>query len=236
MSSEAIILAGGKGTRLKEVVADLPKPMASINEKPFLEYLINYLEQNGIKHIILSVGYKAEVIQNYFGTNFNSIKISYAVENEPLGTGGGIYLAMQQAKEEQVFIVNGDTLFNIELQKLAQLHQQKTAALSIALRKVTDGSRYGSVVIDEKNKIKAFREKNENAKNVLINGGTYLIDKDLFLNINFPKIFSFEKDFLEKYLKTGFFGYEFNNYFIDIGLPSTYQQAQTDFLNEFISK
>ncbi len=236
MSSEAIILAGGKGTRLKEVVADLPKPMASINEKPFLEYLINYLEQNGIKHIILSVGYKAEVIQNYFGTNFNSIKISYAVENEPLGTGGGIYLAMQQAKEEQVFIVNGDTLFNIELQKLAQLHQQKTAALSIALRKVTDASRYGSVVIDEKNKIKAFREKNENAKNVLINGGTYLIDKDLFLNINFPKIFSFEKDFLEKYLKTGFFGYEFNNYFIDIGLPSTYQQAQTDFLNEFISK
>lgn len=237
MSNEAIILAGGKGTRLRKVVSDIPKPMANINGKPFLEYLFHYLSKNGITHIILSVGYKAELIRGYFGPEFNSVKISYANEETPLGTGGGILLAMQQAKSEDVFIINGDTLFNINLQKLAQHHYKKNAALSVALRKMEDGSRYGSVVIDEKNRIKAFREKNANAGNVLINGGTYLIDRTLFLKTKFPDKFSFEKDYLEKYFNTTkFYGFEFDEYFIDIGLPSAYEQAQNDFLNEFIGK
>jgi len=235
MSNEAIVLAGGMGTRLKKVVSDLPKPMASINGKPFLEYLINYLAKNEINHIILSVGYKSELIKDYFGNRFNTVKISYATEQSPLGTGGGIRLALQQAKSNHVFIVNGDTLFNIKLQKLAQYHQQKNAILSVALRRMEDGSRYGSVVIDENNRIKAFTEKNAYVQNVLINGGTYFIDKPLFLKTKFPDKFSFEKDYLEKYFKANkFYGFDFDEYFIDIGLPSTYKQAQNDFLNEFI--
>lgn len=234
MSNEAIVLAGGIGTRLKKVVSDLPKPMASINGKPFLEYLINYLARNEITHVILSVGYKSEHIKNHFENEFKSVNISYASEEIPLGTGGGIRLALQQAKTNHVFIVNGDTLFNIDLQKLADAHHKKNAALSVALRKMVDGSRYGSVIIDENNRIKAFKEKNAEAKNVLINGGTYLIEKSHFLETKFPDKFSFEKEYLEKYFDTNkFYGFEFDDYFIDIGLPSTYKQAQNDFLNEF---
>ena len=190
MINEAIVLAGGMGTRLKEVVADIPKPMAEINGKPFLYYLNNYLIKNGITHIILSVGYKSDIIKKYFGTGNKSVKISYAIEETPLGTGGGIRCAMKYANNQHVFIVNGDTLFNIRLQELADLHQEKNAALTMALRRMKDGSRYGSVVTDHSNKIIAFHEKKDDIKNVLINGGTYLIDKHLFLTKNFPEKFS----------------------------------------------
>lgn len=237
MINEAIVLAGGMGTRLKEMVDDVPKPMANINGKPFLEYLVNYLGENGVTHIVLSVGYKAELVKNYFGTEFNSIKISYATEEIPLGTGGGILLAMRKTKTRHVFILNGDSLFNIKLQELVHFHQQKNAAFSVALKRMEDGSRYGSVIIDEKNKITAFKEKSHSSKNVLINGGTYILDRQLFLSNKFPDQFSFEKDFLEKYFNLyNFFGCEFQNYFIDIGLPSTYLQAQNDFLDGLFNK
>lgn len=237
MFNEAIVLAGGMGTRLKEVVADIPKPMAEINGKPFLNYLINYLAKNGITHIILSVGYKADLIRKYFRTGNKSVKISYAIEETPLGTGGGIFLAMKQAANEHIFVVNGDTLFNIKLQEMAHFHQLKNAALTVALRRIKDGSRYGSVITDHSNKIIAFNEKKEGVENVIINGGTYLIDKQQFLRKDFPEKFSFEKDFLEKdFNSNNFYGIEFNDYFIDIGLPSSYLQAQNDYLNEFINK
>ena len=120
---------------------------------------------------------------------------------------------------------------------MARFHKQKNAALSVALLRMEDGSRYGSIIIDDNNKIEAFNEKKEGAKNVLINGGTYIISKQLFLNSEFPDKFSFEKDFLEKYFKIEkFYGLEFDDYFIDIGLPETYKQAQNDFLYEFSGK
>jgi len=234
MCNEAIVLAGGAGTRLKEVVADKPKPMALINNKPFLEYLLNYLAKNGIVHVILSVGFKAEQIQNYFGNKYRNLKISYATEDQPLGTGGGIRLALQNAKTENIFIVNGDTLFNVNLQKISDFHKKNKSDLTIALNEVKDGSRYGSILIDNTHKIVNFEEKKETKQEAMINGGTYLLSKRSFLNINFPEKFSFEKDFLEKYYNIKrFYGIVFSDYFIDIGIPETYKQAQTDFLNEF---
>lgn len=234
MYKEAIILAGGIGTRLKEVVPDSPKPMALINGKPFLEYLLKYLSKNGITHVILSVGFKAEQIQNYFKNKFNNLEIIYSVEKQPLGTGGGIRLALQKAKTENVFIVNGDTLFNIDLQKITDFHKKNNSDLSIALNKIDDSSRYGTILIDDNNKIIRFKEKNEKKISALINGGTYLISKTQFLKLNLPEKFSFEKDYLEKYFETQrFYGIEFNNYFIDIGIPETYKLAQSDFLNGF---
>ncbi len=234
MCKEAIVLAGGAGTRLKNVVADKPKPMALINNKPFLEYLLNYLSKNGIVHVILSVGFKAEQIQNYFGNKYQSLKISYANEDQPLGTGGGIRLALQNATTENIFIVNGDTLFNVNLQKIRDSHKKNKSDLSIALNEVNDGSRYGSILIDNTDKIVSFEEKKETKHAALINGGTYLLSKRSFLNINFPEKFSFEKDFLEKYYNTKrFYGIIFTDYFIDIGIPETYKKAQIDFLNEF---
>lgn len=234
MFNEAIILAGGVGTRLKDVVADKPKPMALINDKPFLEYLLNYLSKYGITHVILSVGYKSEQILNYFENKYHNLEISYAIENQPLGTGGGIRLALQKSKTENVFIVNGDTLFNIDLQKISNFHNQNNADLTIALNKVTDGSRYGTILVDNTNKIISFEEKKKLTQNALINGGTYLLSKKIFSEKYFPAKFSFEKDFMEKYYQTNnFYGILFNDYFIDIGIPETYKKAQTDFLDEF---
>jgi len=234
MYKEAIVLAGGAGTRLKEVISDKPKPMALINNKPFLEYLLNYLSKNGIVHVILSVGFKSEQIQGYFGKKYRNLEISYAIEDQPLGTGGGILLALQKAKTENVFIINGDTLFNIKLQEITEFHKKNKADLSIALNKVKDGSRYGTILIDNTHKIISFEEKKETNQDALINGGTYLLSKSSFLNINFPEKFSFEKDFLEKYYNTKrFYGIIFSDYFIDIGIPETYKKAQIDFLDEF---
>lgn len=236
MSNEAIVLAGGIGSRLKSVVHDKPKPMAIVNGKPFLEYLLKYLSKNGITHVILSVGFKAEQIQEYFGNKYSNIEVSYAVEKEPLGTGGGIRLALQKVKSGNVFIVNGDTLFNVNLRKLEKFHSLNSAHCSIALKEVEDGSRYGTITTNQSGKILSFEEKTEGKNKAFINGGTYLISKESFINNVFPEKFSFEKDFLEKYNAEGkFYGILFNEYFIDIGIPETFKQAQIDFLNEFES-
>jgi D-glycero-alpha-D-manno-heptose 1-phosphate guanylyltransferase len=234
MINEAVILAGGMGTRLKEVVPDKPKPMADINGRPFLEYLVNYLAQNTVSRIIFSVGFKADIIINHFKNKFKNIDIEYVIEDIPLGTGGGIVKALGKVTGSDLFIFNGDTLFNIDLEKMARFHESKEAFLTIALKKNENSSRYGSVIIDDTYQIKAFREKKLNAGRELINGGVYLLSKEKFLQESLPEIFSFEKDFLEKYfLKRKFYGMPFDNYFIDIGTPSTYKLAQTDLLNEF---
>lgn len=230
--TEAIILAGGMGTRLKSEIQDVPKPMAEINGKPFIEYLIRYLKNNGITHVILSVGYKAEIIENHFGNSFDGIAISYSHETTPLGTGGGVLLAMQQAKTENIVLVNGDTLFDVPLKELAGFHTQNNATVSIALKKIDDTTRYGTIEIDKNGRITAFREKTGGHGGGLISGGTYIISKKKFLEFELPSRFSLEKDFLEKfYEKEYFWGLEFNGYFIDIGTPMAYRQAQTDFLN-----
>jgi len=215
----AIILAGGFGTRLKEVVKDIPKPMANINNKPFLEILLNYLKKNGIEKVILSVGYKKEIIIDYFKDYFNDLKIVYSIEDKPLKTGGAIKKALEKVKENEVFILNGDTFFDIELKKLLL----DDCDLAIALKKVQNVDRYGIVEINNNGYIKNFKEK-QYIKNGLINGGVYLIKKDIFKNYN-KEIFSFE-EFLENNVNLlKIKGYIFKNYFIDIGIPADYEKA-----------
>lgn len=227
---EAIVLAGGFGTRLKSVIADIPKPMALINGRPFLEYQLNYLKQFGIDKIIFSVGYKFEFIQHHFGDNFNGLKIEYAIEESPLGTGGGINLALKKAVSENVFVINGDTLFDINLQELEKLHLQKKSAFTIALRQIEDVSRYGSVEINGDFHIKSFLEKGEKSGNGLINGGTYLIKSDFFDSLHLPSVFSLEKDCLEKQVKIQtIIGIPFSEYFLDIGIPEDFKKAQDEF-------
>lgn len=228
--TEAIILAGGFGTRLKHIVNDLPKPMAPVNGIPFLTYLFRKLEKAGITHIILSTGYLHEKIQNFYGNSFQGINISYSHENEPLGTGGAIKLAMNLVSTDNILILNGDTLFDIDFSKFNSFHFQHNSYLSIALREVEDVSRYGSVVVDKNDRITEFTEKNFRTGNGAINGGIYLINNTLFTKINTPEKFSFEKDLLEKHVQQfSFFGCSFNGYFIDIGVPEDYFRAQDEF-------
>jgi len=229
---EAIILAGGLGTRLKSVVKDIPKPMAEVGGKPFLEYLMKYLHAQGIKRVILSVGYKYEVIKNYFKNSFLSLEIVYSIEDTPMGTGGAAKLALSYVNSDDVFILNGDTLFLIDLKKFYDLHKSKDADFSIALKKLENPDRYGVIEIDNDFRIKKFHEKGKFEGTGVINGGIYLLKTELFSKLNFPDKFSLETDFIERYFKDfRFFGFPFEDYFVDIGVPDDYERAKYEFKN-----
>lgn len=231
---EAIILAGGFGTRLRPVISELPKSMASINGRPFIEYLLDRLIQSGTNHVILSVGYMHEHIIKHFRNSYKNLRISYAIEEQPLGTGGGIKLAMQQAKSDNVLVLNGDTLFMLDLRVFRDFHANHKSSFSLALRQVGDTGRYGTVRIDEKGGIAGFAEKQSSGGPGYINTGVYLISKKYFLDFALPGAFSLEKDFLEKeYVNEHFYGFTSSDYFIDIGIPEDYNRAQTEFIKLF---
>ena len=229
MEKEAIILAGGFGTRLQTVVKDLPKPMAPVNGRPFLTYVLDYLIDYGYQRVVLSVGYLHEKIVDYFGKKYKTLEIDYAVEEEPLGTGGGILFAMSKCKTDNVLVLNGDTLFKADFAAFEQFHANQESLLSIVLRQVPDTSRYGSVNVDDNGRIIQFTEKANATGPGMINGGIYLINRQLFQKYIFSSKFSFEKDLMEKfYLQELFFGMPSDGYFIDIGIPEDYSRAQQE--------
>lgn len=217
-------MAGGFGTRLSSVVKDVPKPMAPINDKPFLHYIFKELQHQNIQQVVLSVGHLKEVIQDFFQDKYLGISIQYAIENEPLGTGGGIKNAFSLV-EDDAFVLNGDTYFDIELLKL----KNEQTDISIALKPMFEFDRYGTVELNNESSIISFNEKKYCAHG-LINGGIYYFKKSLFDKIETAKKFSFEKDILEKHLSDlNIQGKVFDNYFIDIGIPEDYEKAKIDF-------
>lgn len=231
MLTEAIILAGGFGTRLQSVVNDVPKPMAPINNEPFLNYVFAYLKHFGIEHVVLSTGYLAQKISDYYKDEFNGIRISYALEETPLGTGGGIRLAMEKCFTENVLVLNGDSFFDVDLHHYYTNYISNQSDCSLALRKVDNAARYGTITLGENSHIKAFKEKDSIEKEGLINGGVYILNRNVFLHKTQADIaFSIEKDFYEKRIaELNIYGFEYNGYFIDIGIPEDYNKAQDDF-------
>jgi len=232
--TEAVFLAGGFGTRLQSVVKDVPKPMADINGKPFLHYLITFYAHQGIEHVVLSTGYLHEVVSEYFGNNYRGVQISYAVENDPLGTGGAIKKSLELTNTNRVFVANGDTMFMVDLNSIAKFHKEHDAGFTLVAREVEDVGRYGKVILADDNRIVGFEEKNNASGKGFINGGVYLINKSFLNSFDFPEKFSIEKDFFENHYKEGaFYGKPCFNYFIDIGIPEEYKRAQTDFARLF---
>ena len=227
---DAIILAGGLGTRLQGVVDDVPKSMAPVNGIPFLEYQLTYLSDWGIKNAILAVGYRKDMIINHFGNHYKDLKIIYAVEDEPLGTGGAVKKAMEYVVARNVLILNGDTYFKVSFDKLLMIYQIKKSKVMVVLKEVPDVSRYGTVKIDYNGKVTGFAGKGNNKGKGFVNGGVYYINKAFFESFDFPEKFSFEKDFLETYYTAyDFHGMVCNQYFLDIGVPEDYKKAQDDF-------
>jgi D-glycero-alpha-D-manno-heptose 1-phosphate guanylyltransferase len=227
---DIIILAGGLGTRLKDSVKNLPKAMAPVNGRPFLEYQFDFISHFGFRKVILSTGYLSSSISDYFGNKYRNLELEYSIEQEPLGTGGAIKLAFNFVKSPNALILNGDTLFRINLDLFFQKHIQNLANVSIALRKVEDASRYGFVECNEIGGIIAFHEKSSNPYPGLINGGIYLIKSKYFRNLHLPEKFSLEKDMFEKMVDLeSYKAHIFNDYFLDIGIPSDYERAQTEF-------
>ena len=230
---ECIVLAGGLGTRLRDVIGEQPKCMAPVNGKPFLQHLFTFLQQQGCRHLILSLGYKHEAVLQWLSTVSWSFSIDFVVEEKPLGTGGGIKMAMQKAMEENVLVLNGDTLVLADLKALVCFHKENDANITLTLKTMHRFDRYGTVSIDDNHTITSFMEKMY-CEQGLINAGMYAINKEAFQSGAALETFSFEKDYLEKQVNEGKLkGFVTDAYFIDIGIPSDYKKAQIDFINLF---
>jgi D-glycero-alpha-D-manno-heptose 1-phosphate guanylyltransferase len=223
--SECIILAGGFGTRLRSVVSDVPKPMAPIGNRPFLELLMDYLIRFNYNHIVLSTGYMHEKIADHFGSTYRGASISYAVEHTPLGTGGGMRNALSQCSDEDITVLNGDTLFRIDYDDLRHFYRSHPTCMAVVLRQVEDTARYGSVTTDCSDRISHFAEKEDSHGFGTINGGIYMLNRSLLEEQPSDTAFSFEKDIMQKkYQQEPFFAYTSGAYFIDIGVPDDYHR------------
>jgi D-glycero-alpha-D-manno-heptose 1-phosphate guanylyltransferase len=228
MITEAVVLAGGLGTRLRAAVPDVPKCMAPVAGLPFLSYVVNTLRLQGIERFVFSLGYKAEVIENFLKTAYPTLRYSTVVENEPLGTGGAIKLSLTQCETADVLVVNGDTLFKIDLWAFEKVHRENNSECTLALKPMQRFDRYG-VVETEGALVRSFSEKKFYQKG-MINGGSYIINKQLFIQRDLPQKFSFETEYLQRFAsERKFFGSVQDGYFIDIGIPEDYRQAQQDF-------
>jgi D-glycero-alpha-D-manno-heptose 1-phosphate guanylyltransferase len=224
---QAIILAGGFGTRLRSVVSDVPKPMAAINGKPFLCYVLDYCAAYAINEVILAVGYKHDLIEQYFGNQYKGMRIVYSIEQEALGTGGAIKQAMSYCTPHSaVYVLNGDTFFATNLQQLYDVFEKKAADIALALCHLANFDRYGVVETEQDGQITAFCEK-QFRESGNINGGVYVLKSDLLQD--FPQKFSFEKEVLEMGLsKFRLYAQISDAYFIDIGIPDDYKRAMVE--------
>jgi D-glycero-alpha-D-manno-heptose 1-phosphate guanylyltransferase len=222
---EAIVLAGGFGTRLRQVVADVPKPMAPIAGRPFLEILLSSLARKGFSRVVISLGFMAQKISDHFGTRFAGMDIAYLVEDTPLGTGGAIRLAFEACTQGHVFVFNGDTYLDLEIQSLEQ-HWQANRHPIVVGRQVPDTSRYGRLVIDG-GRITCFADKGI-AGPGLINAGCYVLAAGALARFPLNQPFSIETDYLVPEVTSETVDvFVTEGMFIDIGIPEDYVRAQT---------
>lgn len=225
-------MAGGLGKRLSGVVKDVPKPMAQVNGQPFLEHLLSYWVNQGIRHFVLSIGFRKKVVQDHFGSRFEGADISYAVEDEPLGTGGAILHAMKRLKDPSRFLLlNGDTIFEVRLRELVAFHESRQSDLTFSLAEVARNDRYGAVVTDGEGRVLRFEEKKAEAERALINGGVYLVNAIAVRAASAPQKFSWETEWLPKLLLSGapIFALPSKGRFLDIGIPTDYAAASAFF-------
>lgn len=217
---DTIILAGGFGTRLREVVSDVPKPMAKVKGKPFLDYVLEQVKFFEAKTIILSVGYQKESIKGHYQNR----GFLFSEEKTPLGTGGAVKKALKLAQSSDVLVLNGDSFFGLDLHEMYRVHQKNGADLTIACKRVNDVSRYGSLTFDKDMSLTGFYEKEVSKESGWINGGIYMMKKDLLFS--FPDHpFSLEKEVFPALLNNRLFAYLSEAKFIDIGTKESYLKA-----------
>jgi D-glycero-alpha-D-manno-heptose 1-phosphate guanylyltransferase len=222
---EAIVLVGGLGTRLRQVVADVPKPMAPVAGRPFLEILLGSLAQKGFSRVVLSLGFMAEKISGHFGARFAGLDIAYVVEDSPLGTGGATRLAAEACTKDHVYVFNGDTYVDLEVEMLERQWQVRQHAVVVG-RQVSDTARYGRLVVDG-DRITSFAEKGTTGQG-LINAGCYVLSKNALARFPLNHVFSIETDYLVSEVAHGMVEvFVTKGVFIDIGIPEDYYRAQT---------
>ena len=221
---KAIILAGGEGKRLRSVINDIPKPMAPIKDKPFLEYIILQLKSQNLKDIIISTGYKGSIIKNYFQDGGNwDLNIEYSEEDKPLGTGGALRKAGKLIDDDQFIVMNGDSYFDIEFKQLISFHEDKQAVTTIGLAYVETLERYGHVEVGNNGEITEFIEKGDSVSAGHVNGGIYILSSEFIKKIPFGQV-SLETEVFPNLINKGLFGVKFKSFFIDIGKPEEYER------------
>jgi D-glycero-alpha-D-manno-heptose 1-phosphate guanylyltransferase len=222
---QAVILAGGLGTRLRPVVGDTPKAMAPVAGRPFLEHVLADLAASGVRRAVLAVGYRREVISAHFGAEFRGVSLDYSEEEEPLGTGGAVRRALRLAAPGPCLVLNGDTWLDLDHVAMVRAHVQAAAALTIAVRAVPDVARYGALEIHG-GRVRAFREKAPSGPG-FINAGVYVLGADLFEGVSLPAAFSLERDvFVPRVRELAPLAFEATGRFIDIGVPEDFERAQ----------
>ncbi len=232
---QAILLAGGLGTRLQSVVNDRPKPMALIQDRPFMEYVIRELKASGIDDIIFAVGYKGSMVESYFGDGSAfGIRAFYAYEETLLGTAGAIRNAARYMTGDEAFVLNADTFYRIDYQRMIDIKREKRLDMALVLRQVPDISRYGEATLTD-GILTGFNEKSSDAHPGTINGGVYLLSRELIGQIPEGKV-SLENDMIPGWLAEGrrIGGFVNEGYFIDIGIPQDYFRFIEDVKNGLI--
>jgi D-glycero-alpha-D-manno-heptose 1-phosphate guanylyltransferase len=221
---KAIVLAGGLGTRLRSVLGDIPKPMAPVNGRPFLEFLLLMLKEWGVSDIVLSIGHRKEVIEEFAGDGRAwGLSILYAREDLPLGTGGAIREAMKQYPDNEYLVLNGDSYFEVDFHSFLFFHRMKEANATIALTSLDDVDRYGRIELNEAGEITAFHEKQGNGPGT-VNAGIYLLDRSVLTAIPNTGPVSFEREVLPGLIGAGLYGSVHRGFFIDIGIPDDYRK------------
>jgi len=224
-----LILAGGEGKRMLPLTKKIPKVLLPIAGKPFLEYQINFFKRDGIHDFILAIGHQAKQIKDYFGDGRKfGVKIIYSKEKKPLDTGGAIKKAESLIKNKDILITNGDTLLELNFKKMLTFHKKMQKPITIAVIKVKDTGRFGRVIINEKNIITQFKEKDKKAKEGFINAGVYIFQKRILKDFPQNKKISLEREIFPKFINR-ISAFKARGYFIDMGIPEDYKKANKDF-------
>ncbi len=217
----AVILAGGLGTRLRSVVADRPKVLAEVDGVPFVFHLLAQLAAAGVKHVVVSTGYLGEQVRETVGSAWGSLEVEYAQEPSPLGTGGAIRRTLPLVRSHALFVLNGDSYCDVDLASLWLWHHQRAAHGTLALARVDDARRFGTVETDAYGRVHRFVEKSPRRRAGTINAGLYLLRRSLVASIPAAAPCSLERDLLPGWLETGIYGYARSERFIDIGTPES---------------
>ena len=221
----AVILAGGKGTRLRSVVSDRPKPMAQVNGRPFLEFIVRTLQRSGVRRVVMCIGHLGEVIRRHFGYGGGwGLEIVYS-EDDGLGTGGALRKTLPLLNADPVLVLNGDSYCEVNLEALLTWHLARKARGSLVLTQAQRTGRYGRVSRDADGIITQFEEKIDSDLPGWINAGTYLLAREIVAAIPPDGAFSLERDVFAKLVGQGLFGYPSSGRFLDIGTPESYKRA-----------
>lgn len=226
----ALILAGGKGTRLKEVVSDVPKPLAPVCGKPFLDILLNQLKEEGVTSVILSTGHMAEVIESRYSKGFEGLPVSFSREKAPLLTGGAIKKAIDKLDSELMVVLNGDSFVQLRLKEITKFHQKKKADITVLSVFMQDASRYGLLKLSSDSRVERFCEKQKSSQGY-INAGVYVFKSDLLRDYR-HQVFSFEEWLKDNLSSLKVYAFVCDEAFIDIGIPEDYKRAQIFFANK----